>query len=104
MPDESRGPKMVPRLFEKPSGRRGLNPRPLDPQSDSGRRPAWLAVARRAVDLRELSPAIARHRPPSSALAPRLALAARATTLQQSGSAGATGGHGASMDKGPVRL
>jgi hypothetical protein len=35
-PDKmSPGPKLVPRLFEKSSGRRDLNPRPLDPQSSA---------------------------------------------------------------------
>jgi hypothetical protein len=29
------GPKVVPRPFEKSSGRRDLNPRPLDPQSSA---------------------------------------------------------------------
>ena len=47
MPDEKGpGPKMVPRPFEKPSGRRDSNPRPLDPQSRFYRCGASVTVAR----------------------------------------------------------
>jgi hypothetical protein len=55
----------LPQAFHQ-SGRRDLNPRPLDPQSESGRRRTSVEVARQASDLRILLPGIGRRRPGSA--------------------------------------
>lgn len=50
----SLAPQMASTYSKKWSERRDLNPRSLDPQSDSGGLPGWL-VGGYVVDLRELS-------------------------------------------------